>query len=87
MTPVFDLTLYWHGLTIALFLLLLTWIVSFFKGDVSIVDSLWSLIFLALCASWFSEYEFTTPRSAMVMGLVALWAIRLSAYIDRKSVV
>lgn len=81
----FDLTLYWHGLTIALFLLLLTWIVSFFKGDVSIVDSLWSLIFLALCASWFSEYEFTTPRSAMVMGLVALWAIRLSAYISWRN--
>ena len=81
----FDLTLYWHGLAVALFLPLLTWIVSFFKGDVSIVDSLWSLIFLALCASWFIEYDFTTTRSALVMVLVALWSIRLSAYITWRN--
>ena len=77
----FDLTLYWYGLIAALAVTSLTWIASLFKGDVSIVDSLWSLIFLALCTIWFIGYEFTTPRSGIVMVLVALWALRLSAYI------
>ena len=83
--PVFDLTLYLNGLIVALLLPLLTWIVSLFKGDVSIVDSLWSLIFLALCVTWFIRYEFTTPRSSIVMVLVALWALRLSAYITWRN--
>lgn len=83
--PVFDLTLYWHGLIVAVCLSLLTWIVSLFKDDVSIVDSLWSLLFLALCITWFIEYEFTTPRSGVVLALVALWALRLSAYITWRN--
>lgn len=81
----FDLTLFLYGLIVALLLPLLTWILSLFKGDVSIVDSLWSLIFLALCATWFIEYEFTTPRSAILLALVALWAVRLSAYITWRN--
>lgn len=81
----FDLTLFLYGLIIALFLPLLTWIVSLFKGDVSIVDSLWSLIFLALCLTWFLSYETTIPRSAVLLALVALWAIRLSAYITWRN--
>jgi len=82
---VFDFTLLLNGLIVALLLPLLTWIVSLFKGDVSIVDSLWSLIFLALCVTWFIEYEFTTPRSAILLALVALWAVRLSAYITWRN--
>jgi steroid 5-alpha reductase family enzyme len=82
---VFDLNLLLLGLAVALILPLLTWIVSLFTGDASIVDSLWSLIFLALCATWFIAYEFTTPRSGAVMILVTLWALRLSAYITWRN--
>lgn len=81
----FDLTLFLYGLIVALLLPSLTWIVSLFKGDVSIVDSLWSLIFLALCLTWLFAYEYTTPRSLMVLALVALWALRLSAYITWRN--
>jgi len=82
---VFDLTLFLYGLIVALLLPSLTWIVSLFKGDVSIVDSLWSLIFLALCLTWLFAYEYTTPRSLIVLALVALWALRLSAYITWRN--
>jgi len=82
---VFDLTLLLYGLIPALLLPLLTWIVSLFKGDVSIVDSLWSLIFLALCATWFIAYEYPTQRSVIVLALVAVWALRLSAYITWRN--
>ena len=83
--PVFDLTLFLYGLFAALLLPSLTWIVSLFKGDASIVDSLWSLIFLALCATWLVAHEDTTPRSVIVFALVAFWALRLSAYITWRN--
>jgi steroid 5-alpha reductase family enzyme len=82
---VFDLTLYSQGLIVALLLPLLTWILSIYKDDVSIIDSLWSLLFLALCITWFIVYEFTTPRSGIVLALVTLWALRLSAYITWRN--
>jgi steroid 5-alpha reductase family enzyme len=82
---VFDLQIYLFGLIVALILPLLTWIVSFFKGDVSIVDSLWSLIFLALCTAYFLLNEFTTARGIIVLALVAAWALRLSAYITWRN--
>ena len=81
----FDLTLFLYGLSAALLLPLLTWIVSLLKGDVSIVDSVWSLVFLALCALWFVAYEYTTPRSLIILVLVAVWALRLSAYITWRN--
>ena len=81
----FDLTLLLYGLIPALLLPSLTWIVSLFKGDVSIVDSLWSLIFLALCTTWFIAYEYPTQRSVIVLALVAVWALRLSAYITWRN--
>jgi steroid 5-alpha reductase family enzyme len=83
--PVFDLNLYLAGLVAALLLPLLTWIVSLLKGDVSIVDSLWSIIFLALCVTWYIGYEFTTLRGVIVFALVGFWALRLSAYITWRN--
>jgi len=82
---VFDLTLFLYGLSAALLLPSLTWIVSLFKGDASIIDSLWSLIFLTLCATWFFAHEVTTPRGVIVFALVAFWAMRLSAYITWRN--
>lgn len=81
----FELQLYLYGLIAALVLPSLTWIVSLFRGDVSIVDSLWSLVFLALCATWFYAHGYATPRSVIVFALVACWALRLSAYISWRN--
>lgn len=81
----FDLELYLYGLVAAVLPPLLTWIVSLFKGDVSIVDSLWSLIFLTLCATFFLLNDYTTTRGMIVLALVAIWALRLSAYITWRN--
>ena len=81
----FDLNLFLLGLPIALILPLLTWVVSLIKGDVSIVDSVWSLIFLTLCLTWFVAFQYTTARSVIVLALVAVWALRLSAYITWRN--
>ncbi len=82
---VFDAQIYFLGLVAALALPSLAWLVSLLKGDVSIVDSLWSLIFLALCTTYFLLNEFTTLRGTIVLALVALWAVRLSTYITWRN--
>lgn len=57
------------------------WLISLAKKDVSIVDSMWSLMFLL---SLF-VYVFLTgsggARTWLVAALVAVWAVRLSTYI------
>jgi steroid 5-alpha reductase family enzyme len=80
-----DLDLLLWGLYAALLLPSLTWIVSILKGDVSIVDSVWSITILAVGATWFVAYEYTTMRSVIVLALLALWAVRLSAYISWRN--
>jgi steroid 5-alpha reductase family enzyme len=82
---VFDLDIYLYGLFIVVLLPSLTWIVSLFKGDASIVDSLWSLIFLALCTTYFLLNESSTTRGIVVLVLVTVWALRLSAYITWRN--
>lgn len=83
--PVFDSAIYFTGLPVALTLVTLTWLVSLIRRDVSIVDSLWSLVFLALCATYYLMYEFGTQRGVIVLALVAVWAIRLSAHITWRN--
>jgi steroid 5-alpha reductase family enzyme len=73
------------GLVVALLATTLTWVVSLFKHDVSIVDSVWSLVLLALCATYFLLYEFPATRGTVVLALVAIWALRLSAYITWRN--
>jgi steroid 5-alpha reductase family enzyme len=82
---VFDVDLYLNGLLVALALPALVWLVSLVKGDVSIVDSLWSLIFLALCATYYLGFDYGTQRGVIVLLLVGIWAIRLSAYITWRN--
>ncbi len=77
--------IYFSGLLVALLLTTLAWLVSLRKRDVSIVDSLWSLTFLALGSTYFLMYEFETQRGVIVLALVAVWAIRLSAYITWRN--
>jgi steroid 5-alpha reductase family enzyme len=85
---VFDWQLYLLGLTITSLLLLLTWIVSLFKHDVSIIDSGWSLLFLAMAIGYTSPgwlYGELGARAALLLVLVSLWALRLSLYITRRN--
>ena len=84
----FDWTLYLSGLAVTLLLLLLSWTVSLFKRDVSIVDSSWSLLFLAM------TFAYSVPawlqgepgaRALLLLLLVSAWALRLSIYISWRN--
>jgi steroid 5-alpha reductase family enzyme len=58
------------------------WLVSLLQRDVSIVDSLWSLFFLLACAVYAATATGEVGRrGAIVLALVAVWALRLSIYL------
>lgn len=59
----------------------LAWVVSVIRHDVSIVDSLWSLMILGSLGVYAGLAESTGPRTVLVIALVAAWAVRLSLHI------
>jgi steroid 5-alpha reductase family enzyme len=73
------------GLVIALLLPAALWVVSLVKQDVSIVDSLWSLIFLALSLVYLATSGPNTLRGLIVFVLVLVWSLRLAAYITWRN--
>ena len=63
----------------------LAWCWSIFRRDVSIVDSLWSLMFLLALFVYVIDSASFEWRSILILGLVAVWALRLSVYIARRN--
>jgi len=61
------------------------WLVSVVRKDVSIVDSLWSLMFLIVAAGYAWHVGLDGPRAWLVLALVAAWSLRLSAYITLRN--
>jgi steroid 5-alpha reductase family enzyme len=63
----------------------LAWLFSVYRRDVSIVDSLWSLMFLACLLVYVGWGDSNGPRTALVTAMLALWSIRLSVYITVRN--
>ena len=61
------------------------WVISVLRNDVSIVDSLWSLMFLLVALVYSAAAGLTGPREVLVLSLVAVWALRLSVYITWRN--
>jgi steroid 5-alpha reductase family enzyme len=59
----------------------LTWIVSVVKRNVTIVDTLWSLLFVIAAAVYVAWAETPSQRAWLVLCLVGLWGVRLAAYL------
>jgi steroid 5-alpha reductase family enzyme len=81
----FDWNSYFAGLVVMLAMGVVTWIVSLRKRDVSIVDSLWSLMFLGAAIVYFVSAQAVGERGLLVLTLVAAWAVRLAAYITWRN--
>lgn len=82
----FDLTTWLWGLAAISVIAVAMWLVSLPLRNVSIVDSVWSLYFLAAAVA----YAATTPapdgpRRTLIIVLVAVWAVRLSGYITWRN--
>ena len=61
------------------------WVLSVVRRDASIVDSLWSLLFLIALIVYLAAIEAPGPRSWLVTALIAVWALRLSLYITVRN--
>ncbi len=61
------------------------WVISLVRNDVSTVDSLWSLMFLVMLGIYLSVADTAGPRAWLVLLMVAVWAIRLSAFITIRN--
>lgn len=64
---------------------LAAWPVSVVRNDVSIVDSLWSLLILFGLLVYLAVGGFDTPRAWLVTALVAAWALRLAIHITVRN--
>jgi len=63
----------------------LTWLYSLYRNDVSIVDSLWPVMFLAASV----HVAFSSPElsagSWLVLAMVTAWALRLSVFLTVRN--
>jgi len=59
----------------------IAWLASLRLKDVSIADSVWPLFILTAAVTYALIAPQTDPRAMVAVGLVALWAVRLSAHI------
>lgn len=81
----FDWTLAAITLPVLLGMAVLTWLASLQKRDVSIVDSVWALFFLAALLTWWKLEPPNGPRALSALILVGLWAIRLCGYLTWRN--
>ena len=79
----------WHVYLSALVAILgvsvAAWMVSVAIRNVSFVDSLWSLFFLIAAVTFAVHAGLPSARGMLVTALVAVWALRLSAYITARN--
>lgn len=69
------------GLSVALGMMTLVWIVSLWKRDASIIDIFWGSGFALLTWYYLISVGQPTTRAYLVAALVTLWGGRLSLYI------
>ncbi|MDH3712892.1 MAG: DUF1295 domain-containing protein [Gammaproteobacteria bacterium] len=81
----FDTESYLAGLAVILGAGLVVWLLSLRIRDVSIVDSLWPLMFLFAAVTYYTIPPATGPRAELIVALVAIWSIRLFAYITWRN--
>jgi steroid 5-alpha reductase family enzyme len=61
------------------------WVLSVIRRDVSIVDSLWSLLFALGLGVYLAVSDVSGPRVWLVTAMVTAWALRLSIYITVRN--
>ena len=81
----FHLDSFVTGYAVILTVAFTTWIVSLSKHDVSIVDSVWPLFFLAAAATYAAAAAEPGGRATLVLVLTAIWALRLAAYLTWRN--
>lgn len=63
----------------------ITWLYSLYRNDVSIVDSLWSLMFLAGAITYALFADDLSAGKVLLLILVAAWSLRLSVFLTLRN--
>ncbi|MEJ2361910.1 MAG: DUF1295 domain-containing protein [Gammaproteobacteria bacterium] len=79
------MTTYLYGLLAMSLLAFLTWGLSIWRRDVSIVDNIWSLLFLAGAAVYVSASQHYDWQAKLILALLMIWALRLAAYLTWRN--
>ncbi len=79
------MSVYLQALYAMLALGFVTWLLSVFKRDVSIVDSIWSLMFLAAALVYLWHNNAIGLRETLIFSLVLIWALRLAIYLTWRN--
>ncbi len=61
------------------------WVISVWRHNVTLVDSMWSLFFLLAGSFYFYQTEVISDRTILVFALLAVWALRLSIYLTLRN--
>ena len=64
---------------------LIGWLMSLPRNNVNAVDSLWSVFFLAAALAVISTNSVLSDKNLLVFCLIAIWSIRLSAYLTYRN--
>jgi steroid 5-alpha reductase family enzyme len=80
-----DLSAYMSALLIVLLAAVVAWGVSLARRDVSIVDSLWSLMILLCLLAYVMLAGQSGPRTLLVLAMTGIWAVRLSLHITLRN--
>ena len=78
---VLELSLFAQALGAVLAFAFAGWLVSVRRGDVSIVDSLWSIMILLALVVYAAASPALDSRATLVLVLAFLWGSRLSLFI------
>lgn len=74
-----------YGLAIMIAMGFVTWLYSLYRNNVNIVDSLWSLMFLAGAITYTAVAGELTQRNILLLTLVAIWSLRLSVFLSLRN--
>lgn len=80
-----DWSAYFLALAFNVVIAVVAWLYSVARKDVSIVDSLWSLMILASLAVFLLLTWNNGHRAVLVLVLLAVWALRLSVHITVRN--
>lgn len=81
----FDWMIFLSALGAISLIAVLTWFFSLIKKDVSIVDSVWGLFFIAAMLVYCIHQDNLTIRSIIVIVLVSIWGLRLSIFLTWRN--
>ena len=76
-----DLEVQLLSLLAAVAVMAATWILDLMAKDASLADVAWGLCFVAIAAACVVSGPAVADRSTLILALVAVWGLRLAAYI------